>query len=272
MTGQQDGVRISPADALRREFIEYRRTGDRKLRNVLVERHVPLAEHLARRFAGRSERQDDLTQVALLGLLKAVERFEPERGLAFSTFATPTILGELKRHFRDAGWSVRMPRQLQEHVLEVTKSLGPLTQRLGRAPTIGEIAVETGLPEEAVIEAMEANRAFSASSIEAPNDDDDSLAPLDALGKSEPGLERVEHEMLVSALLETLPPRERAIVVLRFQEGLTQSQIASRLEMSQMHVSRLLARTLARLRDVMEADEHVERAERRAREEQGRGC
>jgi RNA polymerase sigma-B factor len=162
---------------------------------------------------------------------------------------------------------VRMPRQLQEHVLEVTKALGPLTQQLGRAPTIGEIARETALPEESVIEAMEANRAFSATSIEAPTDEDDTLAPLDALGRTEPGIERVEHEMLVSSLLDTLPQRERAIVTLRFQEGLTQSQIASRLEMSQMHVSRLLARTLARLRDIMEADEHAERAARRAREE-----
>jgi RNA polymerase sigma-B factor len=257
MTGDRNGVANQPADELRREFVEYRRTGDRRLRNKLVERHVPLAEHLARRFAGRSERQDDLTQVALLGLLKAVERFEPERGLAFSTFATPTILGELKRHFRDAGWSVRMPRQLQEHVLEVTKSLGPLTQRLGRAPTIGEIAEETMLPPEAVIEAMEANRAFTASSIEAPTDDDDALAPLDALGRSEPGMEHVEHQLLVSALLDTLPPRERAIVVLRFRDGMTQSQIATRLDMSQMHVSRLLARTLARLRTLIEAEEHV---------------
>ncbi|HEY7135996.1 MAG TPA: SigB/SigF/SigG family RNA polymerase sigma factor [Acidimicrobiia bacterium] len=257
MTGDRDGVARQPADELRREFVEYRRTGDRRLRNKLVERHVPLAEHLARRFAGRSERQDDLTQVALLGLLKAVERFEPERGLAFSTFATPTILGELKRHFRDAGWSVRMPRQLQEHVLEVTKSLGPLTQRLGRAPTIAEIAAETMLPHEAVIEAMEANRAFTASSIEAPSDDDDALAPLDALGRAEPGMEHVEHQLLVSALLDTLPPRERAIVVLRFRDGMTQSQIATRLDMSQMHVSRLLARTLARLRTLIEAEEHV---------------
>jgi RNA polymerase sigma-B factor len=257
MSVDQARVSSQPADELRREFVEYRRTGDRALRNVLVERHLPLAEHLARRFAGRSERQDDLTQVALLGLLKAVERFEPERGLAFSTFATPTILGELKRHFRDAGWSVRMPRQLQEHVLEVTKALGPLTQRLGRAPTIPEISRDTGLGEEAVIEAMEANRAFTASSIDAPNDDDDSLAPLDAMGRVEPGMERVEHRMLVSALLRTLPQRERAIVVLRFRDGLTQSQIAARLEMSQMHVSRLLARTLTRLRDQMEAEERV---------------
>lgn len=257
MTGDRVGVGSLPADELRREFVEYRRTGDRRLRNKLVERHVPLAEHLARRFAGRSERQDDLTQVALLGLLKAVERFEPERGLAFSTFATPTILGELKRHFRDAGWSVRMPRQLQEYVLEVTKSLGPLTQRLGRAPTITEIAAETSLPQEAVIEAMEANRAFTASSIEAPTDDDDALTPLDALGTAEPGLEHVEHQLMVSALLDTLPPRERAIVVLRFRDGMTQSQIATRLDMSQMHVSRLLARTLARLRTVIEAEERV---------------
>jgi RNA polymerase sigma-B factor len=255
MTGDQDGVG-SPADELRREFFEYRRTGDRRLRNELVERHVPLAEHLARRFAGRSERQDDLTQVALLGLLKAVERFEPERGLAFSTFATPTILGELKRHFRDATWSVRVPRRLQEHVLEVTKSLGPLTQRLGRAPTITEISTETSLPPEAVIEAMEANRAFTASSIEAPSDDD-AFAPLDALGRAEPGMEHVEHQLLVSALLDTLPARERAVVVLRFRDGMTQSQIAARLEMSQMHVSRLLARTLARLRTVIEAEERV---------------
>ena len=231
-------------------FVEYRATRDRDLRNRLIEQHRGLAEQLARRFRGRGQSPDDLEQVAVLGLLKAVERFEPERGLAFTTFATPTIVGELKRHFRDATWSVRVPRRLQEHVLAVSNVVGPLGQELGRPPTVAEVAAATGFSEEDVLEAMEANRAYTAGSLDAPTGDrDEGDSGLAArLGADDVGHADVEHRMLVEALLEELPERERTIVRLRFWDGWTQSQIADSIGISQMHVSRLLARTLERLR------------------------
>lgn len=236
-------------------FVEYRRTRDRTLRNELIEEHRGLAQQLARQFQGRGENLDDLQQVAVLGLLKAVERFEPERGLAFTTFATPTIVGELKRHFRDTTWSVRVPRRLQEHVLAVSNVIGPLSQELGRPPRVEEVAVATGLSEESVLEAMEANRAYTASSIDAPTSEREEEAPVLAarLGADDPGHLDVEHRVLVEALLEELPERERRIVRLRFWDGWTQSEIAASVGISQMHVSRLLARTLERLRSQVEA-------------------
>jgi RNA polymerase sigma-B factor len=238
-------------------FVEYRATGDRDLRNRLIEQHRGLAEQLARRFRGRGQSPDDLEQVAVLGLLKAVERFEPERGLAFTTFATPTILGELKRHFRDATWSMRVPRRLQEHVLAVSNVVGPLGQELGRPPTVAEVATATGLSEEGVLEAMEANRAYSAGSLDAPTGErDEGDADLASrLGEADPGLVDVEHRVFIEALLDELPERERTIVRLRFWDGWTQSQIAEAIGISQMHVSRLLARTLDRLRAQAEAED-----------------
>jgi RNA polymerase sigma-B factor len=237
-------------------FIEYRATRDRELRNRLIEEHRGLSQQLARRFRGRGQSPDDLEQVAVLGLLKAVERFEPERGLAFTTFATPTILGELKRHFRDATWSMRVPRRLQEHVLAVSNVVGPLGQELGRPPTVTEVAAATGFSEESVLEAMEANRAYSAGSLDAPTGDrDDSDGGLASrLGEEDPGHSDVEHRMLVESLLDELPERERTIVRLRFWEGWTQSEIADAIGISQMHVSRLLARTLDRLRARADAE------------------
>ncbi len=238
-------------------FVEYRATGDRDLRNRLIEQHRGLAQQLARRFRGRGQSPDDLEQVAVLGLLKAVERFEPERGLAFTTFATPTIIGELKRHFRDATWSLRVPRRLQEHVLAVSNIVGPLGQDLGRPPTVAEVAAETGFSEEEVLEAMEANRAYNTSSLDAPTGDrDDAGAGLASrLGGVDPGHVEVEHRMLIESLLDELPERERTIVRLRFWDGWTQSQIADSIGISQMHVSRLLTRTLDGLRVRAEADE-----------------
>lgn len=238
-------------------FVEYRATGDRDLRNRLIEQHRGLAEQLARRFRGRGQSPDDLEQVAVLGLLKAVERFEPERGLAFTTFATPTVVGELKRHFRDATWSVRVPRRLQEHVLAVSNVVGPLGHELGRPPTIAEVAAATGFSEESVLEAMEANLAYTAGSLDAPiGDRDDGDAGLASrLGETDPGHADVEHRMLIESLLEELPERERTIVRLRFWDGWTQSQIADSIGISQMHVSRLLARTLDRLRARAEAED-----------------
>jgi RNA polymerase sigma-B factor len=230
-------------------FAEYHRSGDRRIRDQLIEANLGLAESIARRFSGRGESDEDLRQVALLGLLKAVERFDPERGLAFSSFASPTIEGELKRHFRDHRWAVRVPRRTQEQALEVMAAVAALTQVLGRSPTIEELATETSLPSETVIEALEAGRAARATPIETGEDD---RSVVDQLGAADDAIEDIERKMIVSQLLETLRPRERAIVMLRFYEGLTQSMIAEQLGVSQVHVSRILAGALDRLRAVAE--------------------
>jgi RNA polymerase sigma-B factor len=227
-------------------FVEYHQTGDRAIRDRLIETNVGLAESIARRFTGKGESDDDLRQVALLGLLKAVERFDPERGLAFSSFASPTIEGEIKRHFRDHRWAVRVPRRTQEQALEVAAAVATLTQRLGRSPTIDELVVETTLTSEDVIEALEAGRAATAARIDAGDSGDRSIA--EQLGERDEGLDDVERRMVVSQLMETLKPRERTIVFLRFYEGLTQSKIAEQLGVSQVHVSRILAAALDRLR------------------------
>lgn len=239
-------------------FEEFRRTGDRRLREELVLDHCELAMRLARRYRGRGETIEDLEQVALLGLLKAVERFDPGRGSSFGAFATPTILGELKRHFRDQAWSVRVARGVQELSLEVNRVVGDLAQDLGRSPTVDEVAARVGRPAEAILEAMEANRAFNAASLDAPardssgGDGEASSAPAERLGVDEPGIGAVEHDVTMRALLTLLPDRERQIVELRFYEGMTQSEIGARLGMSQMHVSRLLARSLGVLRGHVE--------------------
>jgi RNA polymerase sigma-B factor len=228
-------------------FFEYRRTKDRRLRDELIQDHLGLALALARRFAGRGEAVEDLEQIATLGLLKAVERFEPERGLAFSTFATPTIAGEIKRHFRDRSWSVRVPRALQELGLRLTATVQELTNVLGRSPTLAEIAEHLEVDQEDVLEAMEANRAYATHSLDAQLPGEDrSLG--DTLGDHEPGMDNVESRIVAEDLLATLPEREQTILRLRFFDGLTQTEIATRVGISQMHVSRLLARSLETLR------------------------
>jgi RNA polymerase sigma-B factor len=230
-------------------FAIYRRTGDRRLRDELVEEHAPLAHFLASRFANRGESRDDLVQVALVGLFKAVERFDPGRGLQFSTFATPTILGELKRHFRDRGWTVRVPRRVQELHLQLGRIISTLGQEQGRSPTPAEVAERAGVSEEAVLEAMEAGSLYRLVSLDAsvaPDDEGNDLAAC--LGDDDPEFERIEHRSEIAELLSVLPARERRIVELRFFESLTQSEIAERVGVSQMHVSRLLTRSLERLR------------------------
>jgi RNA polymerase sigma-B factor len=234
-------------------FFEYRQTRDRRLRDQLISEHLGLAIALARRFAGRGEAIDDLEQIATLGLLKAVERFEPERGLAFSTFATPTISGEIKRHFRDKSWSIRVPRALQELGLRLTATVADLTNELGRSPTVAEIAERLEVDPEAVLEAMEANRAFATQSLDAQLPGDDRTLG-DTLGRDEPGMDQVEHEIVVNDLLATLPEREQMILRLRFFDGLTQTEIANRVGISQMHVSRLLSRSLDSLRQGIDHD------------------
>ena len=230
------------------KFAEYRRTGDRALRNELVEEHMRLAEFLARRFAHRGEAADDLRQVALVGLLKAVERFEPDRGLQFSSFATPTITGELKRYFRDRGWAVRVPRRIQELHLELDRTVNDLSQELGRPPTPAEIAQRAGVLEEDVLESMEAGSLYRLASIDAGRlDDESSSSPAQRLGEVDPELVAVDDRVAVGEMLAVLPEREQKIVYLRFFEGLTQSEIAEQIGISQMHVSRLLVRSLETL-------------------------
>src|SRR5690349_10937509 len=233
------------------DFFEYRRTGDRALRNALIERHLGIAHHLARRYRHRGVADDDLVQVATIGLLKSVERFDPERGISFATFATPTVLGELRRYFRDSTWAVRMPRQLQERVLAIGNAVGPLSQRLARSPSPKEIAVETGFTEEEVIEALEADGAYGTTTLEPAPTEPGSRSDTSMRLADEPE-ERpdqiVERRMLATTLVDHLTERERLIVELRFGQSMTQSQIAERIGVSQMQVSRLLTRALATMR------------------------
>jgi RNA polymerase sigma-B factor len=241
-------------DDLRRKFREYAESKDPALREELVTAHIGLAEYLARRFTNRGEPLDDLVQVASLGLLKAVDRFDPERGLEFSTYATPTIVGELKRHFRDKGWAVRVPRRVQELHLRLGSVVSVLSQELGRSPTIGEIAQAASVSEEDVLEAIEAGHAYRFTSLDAPSGSDDEGTLATQLGEEDQALIDSEHRVALSPLIARFPPRERTILHLRFFEGLTQSEIAGRLGISQMHVSRLLARSLAQLRASAEDD------------------
>jgi len=226
-----------------------------RVRDELVEMHLPLVEYLARRFRNRGEPLDDLVQVATIGLIKSVDRFDLERGVEFSTYATPTIVGEIKRHFRDKGWAIRVPRRLQELKLSLTKATSELSQKNGRAPTVAELARHLELSEEEILEGLESANAYSAISLDAPDaGDDDSPAVADSLGTTDESLEGVEYRESLKPLLEKLPPREKKILLLRFFGNMTQSQIAAELGISQMHVSRLLARTLAQLREGLLSD------------------
>ena len=227
-----------------------------RIRGELVELHLPLVEYLARRFRNRGEWLDDLTQVATIGLIKSIDRFDLERGVEFSTYATPTIVGEIKRHFRDKGWAVRVPRRLQELKLALTKAIGDLAQRLGRAPTVAELAAHLQMSEEDVLEGLESANAYSTVSLDAPDSgDEDAPAVAESLGMVDDALEGVEYRESLKPLLERLPPREKRILLLRFFGNMTPSQIATELGISQMHVSRLLAKTLAQLREGLTTDE-----------------
>nr|WP_079170568.1 RNA polymerase sigma factor SigF [Mangrovactinospora gilvigrisea] len=226
-----------------------------EIRNRLVQQHLGLVEHLARRFRNRGEPLDDLTQVATIGLIKSVDRFDPDRGVEFSTYATPTVVGEIKRHFRDKGWAVRVPRRLQELRLSLTTATSELSQRNGRSPTVHELAEHLGITEEEVLEGLESANAYSTLSLDVPDSDEDSPAVADTLGEPDEALEGVEYRESLKPLLEQLPPREKKILLLRFFGNMTQSQIAQEVGISQMHVSRLLARTLAQLREKLLVEE-----------------
>lgn len=218
----------------------------RAIRSELVEMHTPLVRHIARRYADRGEPFDDVVQAGNIGLINAVDRFEPDRGLAFSTYAVPTIVGAIRRYFRDSTWSVKVPRRLQEMRGRIDSSSDRLTQEFGRSPTIAEIAAHAGIDAQDVLDSLELGRVREATSIEATATGESPLA--DRLGFDDASLAGVEDEETVRRLLSTLPERERDIVVMRFFDGMSQSQIAEHVGLSQMHVSRLLTQSLTRLR------------------------
>jgi RNA polymerase sigma-B factor len=232
---------------LRQKFAELARHDDGGLREELIEAHIGLAEYLARRFVYRGESYDDLVQVASIALIKAVDRFDPDRGVEFTTFATKTILGELKRHFRDKGWAIRAPRRLQELFLHLNQSVATLSQQLQRSPTIAELAADTGVSEEQVLEALEAGQSYRSTSLDSAEPDEEGLGAR--LGVDDGEIGNAEWRAILEPHMQALPQREQTILRLRFVQGLPQSEIAARIGLSQMHVSRLLVRSLAMLRE-----------------------
>jgi RNA polymerase sigma-B factor len=242
--------------AKERELLaRYHRTRDQAVREELVQRFMPLARRLAARYRGDREPLEDLVQVASLGLVKALDRFDSERGVAFTSYAVPTILGELKRHFRDRGWSVRVPRDLQERIARVDRAIAELPGKLGRAPSVNEIADRLELDPEEVLEAMEAGQAHHAMSLDAQSqtEEGDGIALTERLGESEPGFETVEYGEAITDVLDTLSERDRTVLHLRFIEDMTQTEIAQRVGVSQMHVSRILRASVERLRSEVES-------------------
>ena len=259
-----DGVGPTGLDHVRRRsgelFAVLRDTGASDARRAgarddLVHLHLSLVEHCARRFRNRGEPFEDLVQVGTIGLIKAVDRFETDRGVEFSTYATPTVIGEIKRHFRDKGWAIRVPRRLQELRMHIGSATGELTQKLGRSPTPRELAEVIGCTVEEIMEGIESSHAYATLSLDASDDNDDGPPPmLASLGVEDSNIEHVEIRESIKPLLEGLGEREKRILLLRFFKNMTQSQIAEEIGVSQMHVSRLLTRTLAQLRTSLEAD------------------
>jgi len=239
------------------ELFERLAHGDTTAREALVERFLPLARQLARRYQRANEPLDDLVQVASLGLVKAIDRFDPTRGAAFSSYAVPTILGELKRYFRDSGWALHVPRGTQERAMQVDRAIKELARSQSRAPSVAEVAEHAGLSVEEVLSAMEASLAYEAVSLESERagSDPGSDTYADSIGSEDEGYELVEYGASIAPALEALPTRDRLILHLRFVEDLTQSQIAERIGVSQMQVSRLIRRSLTRLRQVAQAGE-----------------
>jgi RNA polymerase sigma-B factor len=225
-----------------------------KQRERAIEAWLPLARHLAHRYSGRGEPTDDLIQTANVGLIKAVDKFDPERGVDFAGYAIPTIIGEIKRHFRDRTWSIRVPRRLQELRLSITEANSTLTHTLGRSPTVADIAVHLGITEEEVLEGLEGARAYNATSLSTPISADGSTELGDTLGGEDHEFEIAETRVALGPALATLSDREQRILTLRFYGNLTQSQIADQIGISQMHVSRMLTKALTKLRSQLSAD------------------
>ena len=252
-TGEaEDGPARAEED--RRLLVRYHRDGDRAAREELVQRLLPLARRMARRYRRSDEPLDDLVQVATLGLIKAIDRFDPARDTAFSSYAVPTMLGELKRYFRDNGWAVHVPRGMQERVMQVDNAVKDLSRKLGRSPSVAEVGKQLELGSEHVLEAMEAASAYDAVSLEAYRfgDEGDGETYAESIGVEDDRFELVEYGATIAPTLNALPPRDRIVLHLRFVEDLTQAEIADRVGVSQMHVSRLIRRALERLRRVAE--------------------
>jgi RNA polymerase sigma-B factor len=245
-----------------RELFERYRDGDGQAREQLVARFLPLARQLARRYQRAGEPLDDLLQVASMGLIKAIDRFDPEREIAFSSYAVPTILGEIKRHFRDRTWAVRVPRDLQELTLRVDKAVGELSEELRRQPSVAEIGEAVGAEEEQVLEALQAGGAYRAVSFDAPRGDggeDEASTLADSVGFDEHGFDRAEERATLEHLLTTITPRERDVLRMRFEEDMTQAEIGAVIGVSQMQVSRVIRQALSRLRAAAGADETAAR-------------
>ncbi len=236
--------------------------GDRRARALLIERFLPLARSLARRYERGSEPLEDLVQVASVALVKAIDRYDPARGYAFSSFAVPTIAGELKRHFRDQTWMVRPPRGIQEVTLRVEGALARLSQQLDRSPTTSELAEAIGVGDEEILEAMQARSARGALSLHAPQGEPgDTMSLQDTLGAEDPDLERAEQRAQLDRLMTEVSPRAREMLRMRFEEDMTQAEIGAAIGISQMQVSRVLRQTIARLREVADANLQPEFAE-----------
>ena len=238
-------AREEDRDLLRR----YHDAGDMSAREELIERHLPLVRSLARRYAGRGEALEDIEQVGAIGLIKAIDRFELSREVSLATYATPNVVGEIKRHFRDKGWAIRVPRALQELNASMSGAIERLTARLGRSPSIAEIAEELKTSPEEVLEAMEVGSAYSTVSLSTGPGGEEDLDPLETIGGEDEGFERSEQRAALEPALDRLPPREREILRMRFEEGLPQTQIAQRVGLSQMHVSRLIRKSLQVMRE-----------------------
>ncbi|MGB7588131.1 MAG: SigB/SigF/SigG family RNA polymerase sigma factor [Solirubrobacterales bacterium] len=239
----------------------FTRERDPAIREELVRRNMPFAKRLALRYRGASESFDDLLQVANLGLVNAVDRFDPERGIPFTAFASPTILGELKRHFRDRAWTVRVPRGLHDRMAEVEKTMTELTKELQRSPSVGEIATRLELEHTDVLEVLEASHNRRPLSLDRPasSEDSDDAPAAEWIGSEDEGFELVEGRIALDAALPYLDERERLVLRLRFADDMTQSQIAERIGHSQMHVSRILRRALVRIRERIEEDRQREK-------------
>ena len=246
------------AERTDRELLRrYHQHGDLAAREQLINQYMSLVRSLARRYAYRGEQFEDLVQIGAIGLIKAIDRFDLERGVELTTYATPNIIGEIKRHFRDRGWSVRVPRGLQELNIQLSRTIEELTVQLGRSPTIAELAKSAEVSEEEVLEALESGRAYSSLSLSAggQQDDGEELDPLESIGTEEHAYEVSEDRAVLAPGFRVLDDRERKILHLRFFKGLTQSQIAQQVGISQMHVSRLIRRSLEKIRDEIAAEE-----------------
>lgn len=256
MTSKTSGKSAWDKEKTRELFRRFKEEGDMDAREKLVMSHLNLVRFIANKFKNRGEPIDDLIQVGYLGLLKAIDRFDPSRGLEFTTFATPTIMGEIKRHFRDKGWSVRVPRRLQELSAKVNQATDTLTSQQQRSPTIAEIADYLDATVDEVLEAMESSSAYSSVSLEAPSgaDDDDTPSVIDRYATEDSDLAFTDDRIIIEEALASFSPRERDVIEMRFLKGMTQIEIAEKLGISQVQVSRLLRRTLKKIQDKIDPE------------------